>query len=172
MSLRYAVLGLLADGPGSGYDLLNKFKISLGNVWPATQSQLYGELAKLAEAELIAVTDEGPRGRKEYSLTEAGRTQLREWLTTTKFKTPTRNEMLLRVFFLGVVDPEQARDYLSGIEQAAARGRRELDEIDARIDWDEDDFSTFGRIAMDWGKRFWAMNEEWARWAQAELDGR
>ena len=38
----------------------------MANVWPATQSQLYGELNKLADAGLIEVSDIGPRGRKEY----------------------------------------------------------------------------------------------------------
>ena len=73
MSLRYAALGLLAQHPGSGYDLLKRFEASMANVWPATQSQLYGELNKLADAGLIEVTDVGPRGRKAYRVTEAGR---------------------------------------------------------------------------------------------------
>ncbi|MCP9970381.1 hypothetical protein [Actinomadura madurae] len=34
MSLRHAVLGLIAEMDGaSGYDLLKVFEISLGNVW-------------------------------------------------------------------------------------------------------------------------------------------
>ncbi|MDT0478147.1 PadR family transcriptional regulator, partial [Streptomyces sp. DSM 41014] len=53
MSLRMAALGLLAQHPGSGYDLLKRFEKSMANVWPATQSQLYGELNKLAAAGLI-----------------------------------------------------------------------------------------------------------------------
>ena len=44
-----AALGLLARQPGSGYDLLKTFEKSMANVWPATQSQLYGELNKLAD---------------------------------------------------------------------------------------------------------------------------
>src|SRR6185295_18233053 len=73
VSLRIAALGLLAQEPGSGYDLLRHFEKSMANVWPATQSQLYGELNKLADAGLIEVSDIGPRGRKEYRITEAGR---------------------------------------------------------------------------------------------------
>ncbi len=45
MSLRHALLGLLSEGPASGYDLLKLFDNSLANVWPATQSQLYGSSA-------------------------------------------------------------------------------------------------------------------------------
>lgn len=56
MSLRHALLGLLVDRPASGYDLLKLFDTSLAHVWPATQSQLYGELNRLAEAGLVGVT--------------------------------------------------------------------------------------------------------------------
>ena len=69
MSLRHAVLGLLADEPASGYDLLKVFDRSLAFIWPATQSQLYGELNRLADDGLIEVTHQGPRGRKDYSIT-------------------------------------------------------------------------------------------------------
>ena len=71
VSLRIAALGLLAQHPGSGYDLLRRFEKSMANVWPATQSQLYGELNKLADGGLIEVSDVGPRGRKEYRITDS-----------------------------------------------------------------------------------------------------
>ncbi|KAA8884384.1 PadR family transcriptional regulator [Nocardia colli] len=169
MSLRYAMLGLLADRPASGYDLLQRFKFSLANVWSATQSQIYTELGKLAEADLIAVSDEGPRGRKEYTITEAGLTELRHWLTDTRPKRVIRNETLLRVFFLGVVSQAQAADYLDGIANTSGKGHKELLALKETIDWDDNDFSRYGRIAMEWGERFYAMNEEWARWAMEQL---
>jgi PadR family transcriptional regulator AphA len=172
MSLRYALLGLLADRPASGYDLLQRFKGSLANVWPATQSQIYTELTKLADAGLITVSDEGPRGRKEYTLTDAGRTDLRTWLTDTKPKRVPRNEMLLRVFFLGVVPPATAREYLTDIETASAKARANLDEVKASTDWQDNDLSRYGRIALEWGERFYAMNQEWATWALEQMPSR
>ena len=98
MSLRIAALGLLAHEPGSGYDLLKHFEKSMANVWPATQSQLYGELNKLADTGLIEVSDIGPRGRKEYRITEAGRAELRRWVTDPHDVPPFRSAELLRVF--------------------------------------------------------------------------
>ncbi|MEV5833413.1 PadR family transcriptional regulator [Nocardia sp. NPDC052112] len=172
MSLRYALLGLLADRPASGYDLLQRFKVSLANVWPATQSQIYTELTKLADAGSIAVSDEGPRGRKEYTITDTGLVDLREWLTTTKPKRVARNEMLLRVFFLGAVSRAYARDYLSDIETGSAKAGAELAALEASIDWDDDDLSVYGRIALEWGKRFHAMNREWAEWAVGQIPER
>lgn len=59
MSLRHALLGLLSERPASGYDLLKLFDTSLAAVWPATQSQIYTELTKLAASGLITVAAEG-----------------------------------------------------------------------------------------------------------------
>src|SRR5215218_7518109 len=100
VSLRMAALGLLAQKPGSGYDLLRLFEKSMANVWPATQSQLYGELNKLADAGLIEVSDVGPRGRKEYRITEAGRDELRRWISDADDDPPFRSTGVLRVFLL------------------------------------------------------------------------
>ena len=53
MSLRYALLGLLADRPYNGWQLLKNFEGSLAYAWPALHSQIYPELARLREAGLI-----------------------------------------------------------------------------------------------------------------------
>jgi DNA-binding PadR family transcriptional regulator len=166
------MLGLLVDRPSSGYDLLQRFKGSLSNVWAATQSQIYTELIKLADAGLIAVTDEGPRGRKEHTLTDAGRAELIHWLTDTKPKRHANNETLLRVFFLGVIPPANARDYLTDIETGSAKAEADLAALKASIDWEENDLSYYGRMAMEWGERFYAMNQEWAQWALEQIPKR
>jgi PadR family transcriptional regulator, regulatory protein AphA len=108
MSLRHALLGILREGPASGYDLLQVFKLSLQSTWPATQSQIYTELTKLADGGLLAVTAHGPRGRKEYTLTSNGLAELQRWLVETEPE-PHRNEMMLRVFLLGALNRDQAR---------------------------------------------------------------
>ncbi|GAB2514159.1 PadR family transcriptional regulator [Nocardia heshunensis] len=169
MSLRYALLGLLSEGPASGYDLLRTFKESLANVWPATQSQMYTELTKLADAGLIEVSDEGPRGRKEYTLTPAGLDDLRTWLTTTNPKRNVRNEALLRIFFLGVIPRDQARAYLEGMEERSDHAHEELVELEHAIDWTNSNLSRYGRIALEYGERITATNREWARWALDQL---
>src|SRR2546423_12038949 len=81
MSLRHGLLGLLADRQGSGWDLLKRFDSSLAFVWPATQSQLYTELNRMADDHLVEVTATGARNRKEYAITTEGREELRRWIT-------------------------------------------------------------------------------------------
>jgi DNA-binding PadR family transcriptional regulator len=162
---------LLTDEPASGYDLLKKFDTTLAMVWPATQSQIYTELNRLAVAGQIEVVAEGPRGRKEYALTGAGLAELRRWLTETEPRMDYRLEPLLRVFFLGVVTKEQAVAYLGHLEAAAAKQAERLAAIDAGADWDDGTMlATYGRLALEWGLRFSATRLEWAHWAAGQIE--
>jgi PadR family transcriptional regulator, regulatory protein AphA len=173
MSLRHAVLGLIVEVPGcSGYDLLKIFDISLAHVWQATQSQIYGELGKLAADGLIEIASEGPRGRKEYAPTEAGRDELRRWLTETSPRRVTRDEGILRVFFLGSVPHDRARDYLRAQAVEADAGHDELIDLEHSLDWSQDTMAEFGRIALEFGKRYMAMRQEWAEWALTQVEAR
>ncbi|MBU3060334.1 PadR family transcriptional regulator [Nocardia sp. NEAU-G5] len=162
MSLRHAVLGLLVEkGRASGYDLLKTFDMSLAGVWPATQSQLYTELGKLATEGLIEVTAEGARGRKEYEITASGREELRHWLTEVPPKRPLRDEALLRIFFLGQLDPEQARRYLLDGVEYLTRHIEELQTTEETIDWDADNLSRYGRLVLDYGISTLSLRREW-----------
>ncbi|BBY19129.1 transcriptional regulator [Mycolicibacterium litorale] len=162
MSLRFAALGLLAQHPGSGYDLLKRFEKSMANVWPATQSQLYGELNRLADSGLIEVTAVGPRGRKEYRVTAAGRAELRRWITDPADDPPLRRPDLLRVFLLGELSPAAARSYAAGFADHAASELRRLEELRDSLHWDDDDAAFYGRAALEYGLRLAAMEKEWA----------
>jgi len=170
MSLRHALLGLLAGRTASGYDLLKGFDSSLANVWPATQSQVYGELGKLADSGLIEVVGQGPRGRKDYALTENGLAELRRWLG--EFPEPQRrNEALLRVFFMSQLEPDQRVAFFEyRAEQAAAR-HKQLEQVLAAVDWDvTEPITRNGRIALEYGLRLTAMTVEWAEWAAKHVD--
>lgn len=171
MSLRIAALGLLAEKPGSGYDLLKLFEKSLANVWPATQSQLYGELNKLADSGLIEVSAIGPRGRKEYRITDAGRAELRRWITNPQDDPPFRSASLLRVFLLGEIPREQARDHLTELAERADAEVKRLEELRDSIHWGAGGRGPdYGLAALDYGLRMNAMQAEWARSVIRSID--
>ncbi len=122
MSLRYALLGALADSPRTGYALLKHFEQSLAYAWPASHSQIYPELARLLEAGLIEQAEAGARGSKTYAITKAGLEDVRRWLRDTEPDRRVRNEAALRTFFLWLLDAEEAaaqlereRAYWSGV---------------------------------------------------------
>src|SRR6478735_5973034 len=109
MSLRYAVLGLLARRPSTGYELTQTFDRSLSTSWHAGHSQIYPELAKLEAAGLISLVGEGARRSKTYDITDAGRTELRRWLVEAEPDRSQRSESGLRLFLTPLLDPADRR---------------------------------------------------------------
>ncbi|MEU6171581.1 PadR family transcriptional regulator [Streptantibioticus parmotrematis] len=165
MSLRHAVLGLLAYGPASGYDLLKTFDQSLANVWPATQSQLYTELGRLTDAGLVTVRAEGPRGRKEYAITDTGREEFHHWMTEVEPERPRRDGMLLRVFFLDQVAPDKARTFLERRAAAASAYHDQLLALRGPTADEDHPLAANGRLALEYGIRVTDTVHHWASWA-------
>ena len=145
----------------------------MANVWPATQSQLYGELNKLAADGLIEVSDVGPRGRKEYQVTDAGRAELVRWVTNPRDDPPHRSAALLRVFLLGEIPHEQAREYMVSV---ASHADSELNRLTALRDelapWGDSAAEFYGGAALDYGLRAAAMEGDWARAQVSAIDER
>jgi len=77
----YIVLGLLADEPGTPYDLKARVAAGVGNFWTVQHAQLYTETARLAEEGFLGEHREAEgRRRKTYSITRAGKKALSAWL--------------------------------------------------------------------------------------------
>jgi PadR family transcriptional regulator AphA len=103
----YVALGMLSIQPNlSGYDIRKAVEGSVGHFWGESYGQIYPSLKRLA-AEGLIVANSAPsssrKKRQEYSLTEAGRTCLGEWLAVPFQNDPPRNEFLLKLFFGGDV---------------------------------------------------------------------
>jgi DNA-binding PadR family transcriptional regulator len=49
VSPEYALLGFLIAGPSHGYDLHQRFRVELGQVWHLSQSQAYAILKRLEQ---------------------------------------------------------------------------------------------------------------------------
>ncbi|HXH78868.1 PadR family transcriptional regulator [Nocardioides sp.] len=110
MSLRHAILGLLARKPSTGYELAQMFDLSLRTAWHAKHSQIYPELAKLESAGLAEVTARGSRGSKTYSLTDAGHAELRRWLVEEEPDRSQRHESTVRLFLGQLLAPDDRGD--------------------------------------------------------------
>src|SRR6266545_2781075 len=78
----YAVLAQLTVHPWSTYELARQRVRYFRYVWPRAESAIYREVKRLAAMRLVAAKREfvGKRPRTVYSITEAGRQVLREWL--------------------------------------------------------------------------------------------
>ena len=93
-----ALLGMLAMGPMSGYDLKQRIAFSIGNFWTESYGQIYPALRKMENDGLVRSEEVGKAGRKVYRLTGAGRYRLEQWLEITPKPRVPRHETLLKLF--------------------------------------------------------------------------
>jgi PadR family transcriptional regulator AphA len=126
VSLRYAILGLLARNPSTGYELTQTFDRSLRTSWHASHSQIYPELSKLEHAGLVEVVGRGARRSKTYGLTGPGREELRRWLVEAQPDRTQRNESGVRLFLTPLLD---ATDRRIAYERDLSHVKDELDEL-------------------------------------------
>lgn len=126
MSLPHAILTALLEKPSSGLELTRRFDKSIGFFWSATHQQIYRELARLEDAELIRAVPQPPsRGqRKEYEVLPDGRAELRRWVAAGQDPRPERDPLMVRVRAASVV----------GTEGLAAELQRHLDLHRARLE--------------------------------------
>jgi DNA-binding PadR family transcriptional regulator len=111
VSLRYAILSLLAHDPLSGYELMKLFDGSVGYFWHASHPQIYKELARLERAGDVTHRSVEQRGRptkKIYSLSESGRGALLAWLRVPAQPQRVKDEMMLKTFSCGLLPTEEA----------------------------------------------------------------
>lgn len=83
MSIRNAILGFLSWKPFTGYELKKIFADALSFHWSGNNNQIYGSLVELHKDGAVSievVTQEKLPAKKVYTITEAGRAELREWL--------------------------------------------------------------------------------------------
>src|ERR1700693_1440837 len=81
MSLKFGILGLLAEQPLHGYEVKTRFEEMLGGTWEVNIGQIYTTLQRLERDRLVEPAGErGERGKHAYTLTEHGQTALHDWL--------------------------------------------------------------------------------------------
>ena len=120
-TLGYALLGLLAREPLSGYDLTQRMKQRVGYFWQAAgHSHIYPELGRLEAQGLAthAAVDQADRpAKKVYAITDAGREALRRWVTEPTVAPPRRDERVLKAYSLWVADPAEVAALFRAQEQ-------------------------------------------------------
>jgi len=123
MSLRFALLGLLARESLTGYDLTKRFDSTVGFFWSAKHSQIYPELANLTQEGLVTfelVTQTSKPNKKIYTITEEGRNVLRSWIDTPGDRRTVKDPLLMRIWVVGMIDPELALRQLREVATASS----------------------------------------------------
>ncbi len=98
MSVRYALLALLSEGPKYGHQLRQEFEARTGEVWPLNVGQVYTTLQRLERGGLVESDgdEEGPQ--KGFRITEDGEAALAAWLhTPPDLSSPPRDELVIKI---------------------------------------------------------------------------
>lgn len=114
MSVRNAILGLLAQHPRHGYELRAAFEALVGgeDIWDVKPAQIYTTLTRLEEGGLVAEKTTGQEGgpeKRTYGLTAQGRLELNDWFTTGIEGEHQRDEFFIKLMLS--IDDEKADPY-------------------------------------------------------------
>lgn len=112
MSVRHAVLGLLAERPRHGYELRAAFQAVVGEEnWDVKPAQIYTTLARLEKGGLViedAVEQGAGPEKRIYAITPAGRRSLKDWFVSGIELEHQRDEFFIKLMIglvSGVADP-------------------------------------------------------------------
>jgi PadR family transcriptional regulator AphA len=119
----YAILGLLAIKSWTTYELAQQMHRSLRNIWPRAQSRIYEEPKRLVEFGLAeAVKDRtGRRPRTTYTITDAGRAALKQWLAAEGSGPILEFESLVQVFYAEHSTKAETRERIAEIRAWAEK---------------------------------------------------
>lgn len=167
----------------TGYELAKAFDASLSFVWQAQTSQIYRELNALEKNGCLTservIQDEKPN-KRVYSITDAGREQLRQWLMEPEAgadgAASVKSAFLMRLFFAGEVGDEQALNMLCAYREACLASSVALDEVAGSIaQYGEyvrsEERTKYWGIVAQFGESFCRAGIEWAEKAIALLEG-
>lgn len=130
MSLKYALLGFLAESPKYGYEIKQKFEGALGHVWSISYGQLYPTLRRLAELELVTKrTAPGKKAAEKniYSITPKGRKKLDEWLLRPlRSNYRVKDEFTLKFLFFNKLPGSAVLEYLQAQQQKTAAQKQKF----------------------------------------------
>ncbi len=163
-----ALLGLLHDGPMSGAQLVEAAADRFGSFFSVTRSQVYRELTALEAAGLVVAGDPGPRDRRPYELTSAGKAAFRDWLSQEPGQEQIRYPLLLTIAFGRHLEPARLASFVAAHRSTHAgrlEGYRKLrDDAGGGLD-------AYATATLDFGIRYEQAVLDWFDHLPNQLTG-
>jgi DNA-binding PadR family transcriptional regulator len=167
----YAVLAILTLRDHSTYELTKQMQLSMHYIWPRAESNVYAESKRLVHAGLVASRKEarGRRPRTVYSITDAGRAALTDWLTRRSGRQRYESEAAIKVLFAEQGTLDDLRAAIRALGEDAAAGLQHWQRIADAYETGEgeypDRFALSSLVARLLGEQQEAT-VRWAAWAE------
>lgn len=123
MSIRGAILGCLGWKPFTGYELKKLFADSASLPWSGNNNQIYGSLIALhkeGKVDIEIQVQEKYPARKVYTLTEAGRAELKAWLLSPPALPEQRNLFHIQLAWAEGLSPTELDSLFASYEESLA----------------------------------------------------
>jgi DNA-binding PadR family transcriptional regulator len=164
MSIAHAILGVLIEGEKHGYQIAADLaeRIPTG---PYNSGQVHQALARISSAGWATSRSEPGtnRARRPFAITAAGRKEFLRWLPRpVAGARPMRDEMLVKVVFLGRHDPARLVVLLEGRRREHVRRLAYL-QRESRASHEPAGVGALGQLARD-AARF--REEAELRWVE------
>jgi DNA-binding PadR family transcriptional regulator len=168
MSAKYAVLGLVIERPGYGYQLAQRLEERFGSSGFAP-SGVYSALDQLGRAELIRSAGEmgaGPARRAAprtiYEATTEGVDHFEAWMLGSSPTPPLRDDLHMKIALCRPYNLAPLIDMVYGQELACLGRLRDLKRIAATEPADSREWPRLMRVlARDAEAAFWNARIEW-----------
>lgn len=167
------ILGLLSHEDLTGYEIKKRMDTSLKYFWGASYGSIYPALSDLVNRGLASKRDgaENKRNKIIYSITEEGRSYLKEWLQIPVEKDELRYETLLKLFFGNEGGLLQAISHIDAFQEKI---ERELPYLlsaaeTLRTHIDRDDTHKYYLLTVEFGIKTYQAYLEWCKEAKMLL---
>jgi DNA-binding PadR family transcriptional regulator len=135
MSLKFGILGVLAEEPLHGYEVKHRFENLLGGSWDVNIGQVYTTLQRLERDQLVEpVGRRGDRGRLAYRLTDDGQRALDTWLSRPESDPQQlREEIYIKLLLASRVNGGKLNDLLTGQRHVYLQRLKDLAELELKV---------------------------------------
>ncbi|MBN1991534.1 MAG: PadR family transcriptional regulator [Anaerolineae bacterium] len=175
MAIKYAILGFLSWRDLSGYDLKKMFGDSMFLYWSGNNNQIYRTLGQLHKEGLVTGQiqhqESGP-SKKMYTITEKGRSDLREWVLSNPEPPQLKSSFLIQLAWADQLEPGKLDTLLERYEHEVemqllmSREQKRRNQLNpART---QREAYLWEMIAENW-INFYKTELAWVRQVQAEL---
>ena len=133
MSVKHGILAVLDRRSMHGYELRRELEGELGPDWAVNYGQIYSTLERLVrdglvvQSDTVAVSD--APDRKLYTITPAGRTELRQWFLSPVAGAENRRDELFAKIVLGLTSDVDVGEIIQAQRKGELRRIGELTKL-------------------------------------------
>lgn len=175
---KYVMLGMLARMPQTGYTIKKWLENEYSHFWQESFGQIYPTLKKLVAEGLAASSDRtqpgNGRGQIVYSITDAGRKELSDWLREEPEIERIRYEILLKISFGENTEPEVLLGHLDDFIRRNDKLVKDMNGYMELVEQfkDKDIDCSYSKLTALCGVYMYSAMRDWAVEAKKVISGK